>query len=295
MPITGVGLTTGDFANTLRDLPGCLDHFEALGVSHVELSFGAFDLVAGASPLPSRVAEFKRVLADRPFGYTVHGPIASSFTDRRHLALQMDVCRAVLDVSGEIGASAQVHHAGAAPHGDAAERAALLELERDALIQIAPHAESCGVVLCVENIFSDDGVWMASPAELAAQIRAVNHAHVRACIDFSHAAINAGVRGFDLMAELAELAPVAGHLHIHDSFGRPRSFKPYTYGEAVNFGLGDLHLPPGWGALDWDAIAALPYREPVIANLELSTRFRDALPDAIATCKRMIDLSAPRG
>ena len=89
--------------------------------------------------------------------------------------------------------------------------------------------------------------WFASPAELAAQIRAVNHPNIRATIDFSHAAINAGVRGFDLMAELKELAPYAGHLHIHDSFGKPRSFEPYTYGEAVNFGLGDLHMPPGWG------------------------------------------------
>ncbi|MEO1329387.1 MAG: sugar phosphate isomerase/epimerase [Pseudomonadota bacterium] len=292
MPIVGVGLTTGDFANNLRDLNGCLDKFERLGATHAELSFGAFDLVAGGKPIPKRIAELKRICADRPLAYTVHGPIASNFMDRRNLQLQVDICRAVLDVSGEIGAEVQVHHGGASIHGDAAERAAQLELERETLALIAPHAECCGVVLCVENIFSDDAIWLASPAELAAQIRAVNHPSIRACIDFSHAAINAGVRGFDLMAELAELAPVARHLHIHDSFGRPRSFTPYTYGEAVNFGLGDLHLPPGWGVLDWEAIAKLPYREKVVANLELSTRFEEELPDAIALCRRMIALSA---
>lgn len=292
MPSIKTGLTTGDFANTLRHLPSCLDKFEALGVDSVELSLGAFDLMAQARVLPHRLAEFKRICADRPFGFTLHGPIASSFTDRRHYQLQKDVCRAALDISGEIGAAAQVHHGGSAPAGDAAEIVALLELEREALIEIAPHAEACGVILCVENIFGDDAVWFASPAELAAQIRAVNHPHIRATIDFSHAAINAGVRGFDLMAELKELAPVAGHLHIHDSFGKPRSFRPYTYGEAVNFGLGDLHLPPGWGALDWEAIAALPYAHDVVANLELGTRFEDELPAAIAFCRRVFEGAA---
>ena len=237
--------------------------------------------------LPHRLAEFNRICADRPFGYTLHGPIASRFTDRRHLTLQKDVCRAALDISGEIGATAQVHHAGSGPNGDADEIVALLAMEREALSEMGHHAKGCGVLLCVENIFGDDRTWFASPAELAAQVRAVNHPNIRATIDFSHAAINAGVRGFDLMAELRELAPVAGHLHIHDSFGRPRTFEPYTYGEAVNFGLGDLHLPPGWGSIDWEAIAALPYAADLVANLELSTRFEEELPAAIAYCRRV--------
>ena len=95
MPIAATGLTTGDFANTLRHLPSCLDKFEALGVESVELSLAAFDIIAGAKLLPHRLAELKRICAGRPFKFTVHGPIASSFTDRRHLSLQKDVCRAV--------------------------------------------------------------------------------------------------------------------------------------------------------------------------------------------------------
>ena len=294
MPISAVGLTTGDFANRLKDLPSCLDRFEALGADFAELSLGAFDIVADTKILPARLKELKRICADRPLRYTVHGPIASRFTDRRHLQAQIDVCRAVLEVSGEIGATAQVHHSGETPAGDAAERDRLYELERETLSEIAPHAEACGVKLCVENIFGDDQVYFLSPAELAEQIRRVDHPFIRATVDFSHAAINAGVRGYDLMAELAALAPYAGHLHIHDSFGKPQSFRPYTYGEGVNFGMGDLHLPPGWGALDWEAIAALDYRDDVVANLELSTRFEDDLEDSIALCRRMIDISRSR-
>ena len=291
MPIAAVGMTTGDFANRLKDLPACLDRFVGLGVEFAELSLGALDVIAGAKVLPHRLAELKRICADRPLRYTLHGPIASRFTDRRHLPLQIDVCRAALDVSGEIGATAQVHHSGGTPIADQTERDRLYAMEREALAKIAPHAQGCGVVLCVENIFGDDETFFLSPAELAEQVKAVDHPNIRATIDFSHAAINAGVRGFDLMDSLRALAPCAGHLHIHDSFGRPQSFRPYTYGEAVNFGLGDLHLPPGWGALDWEAIAALPYQGEIVANLELSTRFEDELAPSVALCRRMIEIS----
>ncbi|MEL6978832.1 MAG: sugar phosphate isomerase/epimerase family protein [Pseudomonadota bacterium] len=294
MTIAAVGLTTGDFAYRLKDLPACLDRFAALGAEYVELSLGAFDIIANERILPARLKELKRICAAHPFKYTVHGPIASRFTVRRELETQVAVCRATLELSGEIGATAQVHHSGPAPWNDAAERERVYKMEREALAEIAPHAEACGVMLCVENIFSDKESFFLSPAELAEQIRVVDHRFIRATIDFSHAAINAGARGFDLMAELAALAPYAGHLHIHDSFGKPESFRPYTYGEGVNFGMGDLHLPPGWGALDWEAIAALPYAQPVVANLELSTRFEDDLEASITLCRRMMEISASR-
>lgn len=291
MPITAVGMTTADFANRLTDLPGCLDRFEALGVDSVELSIGAFDLVLNTRVSAQRLAELKRICADRPFSYTMHGPVASRFTDRRQLRSQIDVCRAVLDISGEIGATAQVHHGGGVPYLDVEERESLLAMERDALREVAPHAEACGVPLCVENIFGDETTWFASPAELAAQITAVDHPFIQATIDFSHGAINAGQRGFDFMESVATLAPLAGHLHIHDSFGKPLSWKPYTYGEHIMFGMGDIHLPPGWGGLDWDALAGLDYRRNVVANLELSMRFEDALADSVALVRRMIEIS----
>ncbi|MEM9724827.1 MAG: sugar phosphate isomerase/epimerase [Pseudomonadota bacterium] len=290
MPITALGLTTGDFANRLQDLPACLDRFEALGADYAELSLGAFDVIADCRILPERLRELKRICADRPLGYTLHGPLVGRFTSRRQLQAQIDVCRAALDLCGEIGATAQVHHGGSGPLDDRMERDRVFALERETLAALGPHAADCGVLLCVENLYGDEAYFM-SPAELAAQIEAVDHPNIRATVDFSHAALNAGARGFDLMAELAILAPLAGHLHIHDSFGKPRSFKTYTYGEGVNFGMGDLHLPPGWGGLDWEAIAALDYRADVVANLELSMRFESALPEAVARCREMIEIS----
>lgn len=51
------------------------------------------------------------------------------------------------------------------------------------------------------------------------------------------------------------MAPVTGHLHVHDSFGRPLgSHRTYLPQEDAALGLGDLHIPLGWGDIDWDVI-----------------------------------------
>ncbi|MEM9145718.1 MAG: sugar phosphate isomerase/epimerase family protein [Pseudomonadota bacterium] len=279
--ITGVGLSTADMANTLPELGAALDWFETLGIDSVELSLANFEVVGGGRIWPDRLAELKRLCADRPFGYTVHGPISSSFADQAHLQFQIDTCRACLEVGQAVGATVQVHHAALLPN-DQGEREGLLALERETLARLAPDFADGGVILCVETLFPHSAPWTASPSELAAQLTAVDHPNMRACIDFSHVCLNGAERGYDPVAEVQALAPLARHLHIHDSFARPKTFTPYSHAESIMFGLGDLHLPPGRGTLPWDGFAALPFAGPMVANLELISRHRDQIPAAIA-------------
>lgn len=287
--ITGVGLSTADFAEHLTKLGACLDWFETLGIDSVELSLAAFEVIGGTKIYADRLAELKRICADRPFGYTVHGPIMSSFADPDHIVVQKAACRACLEAAHALGATALVHHSGLLPKSATeAKRASLLAYERDALSEIGADAEAADVVLCVETLFSRGDQWAASPAELARQIGAVNHPYIRATIDFSHSFLNQAERGFSAVDQLPALAPLARHLHIHDSFALPRTFAPYTRGEAILFGLGDLHLPPGRGALPWDTLATLPFGGPTIANIELTRRHEDQVADAVAWTRAWI-------
>ncbi len=286
--ISGVGLSTADFANTLADLGATLDWFETLEIDSVELALANFEVIGGCRLYGDRMAELEAICADRPFGYTVHGPIMSTFTDARHLALQKDACRACLEVANRLGATAQVHHAGLLPAVSAAQRAGMLAMEREALAEMGPHAADAGVMLCVETLFGRVDQWTASPAELAAQIEGVGHPNIRATIDFSHAFINADERGYDPLAELERLAPLTRHLHVHDSFGAAKTFSPYSRSETILFGLGDLHLPPGRGSLPWDRLARLPFAGPTVANLELTRRHEDQVEAAIGWTRTWI-------
>lgn len=277
--VRGVGLSIDHAADDLGALGPALDRFESLGVDSVELFLPAMGVVLGGGLQRRRLATLRALCADRPFGFTAHGPLSCDLGDAATLELQRDVCRAGLEAAGEIGASVYVQHQTIAPRPDLARDR--LACERESLAALAPEAAAARCVLAVETMYCHAGEWTALPHELAEQLEALDNPWVGAVIDFSHGLLNAAARGADFLASVAALAPHARHLHLHDSFGRPPAFRPWSRGDAMSFGFGDLHLPPGDGALPWDSLAALPYGGPAIANLELDARWAHEWPDAI--------------
>lgn len=284
--IAGVGLNVGTAAERMADLAPALDRFEALGLDSVEIFLPALGVVVGGRVRAGALATLRAICAGRPFALSLHGALAANFGSAEHFAIQRDVCRACLDVAADIGARVLVHHSAVVRDEGPQTAARTLGAEAAALVEIAPHAAGAGVVLAVETMAARAGEWTAAPSELARTLDAVGSPWVGATIDFSHAFLATRKRGLDYLAEIAALAPHARHLHAHDSFGRPADFRPWSRGDAVMFGFGDLHLPPGAGALPWEALAALPYAGPAMATLELDPRWEDEWPAAIAFMRR---------
>jgi sugar phosphate isomerase/epimerase len=163
-------------------------------------------------------------------------------------------------------------------------------MQRDALAEIADVAGRHDVRVALENIFAfDDAMYRQQPSGVAATIRALNHPNLVATIDFGHAYIEATRTGGDLLAEVSAMGPVAGHLHGHDNFGRPYSMmKFYHTSEAIALGIGDLHLPLGWGDLPFetvfDSIEVLPGTALI---LELGERFDAEWADSITRARAL--------
>ncbi|HZV21329.1 MAG TPA: TIM barrel protein, partial [Hyphomicrobiales bacterium] len=133
----------------------------------------------------------------------------------------------------------------------------------------------------------------ALPSRLAREIEAIGHPNVRGCLDFSHGAIRCAAEGADFISEAKALASVAKHLHLHDSFGDPLQLRTYLRSERVAYGLGDLHLPIGWGNLPWHRMMKeLTFEEDVIFNLELALPYWFMLEDSIAQMREMMRIYA---
>jgi sugar phosphate isomerase/epimerase len=115
-----------------------------------------------------------------------------------------------------------------------------------------------------------------------------------ALIDFSHAYIESTYRGLDFREQLRAMAPVAGHLHVHDSFGRPQGFyQPHHPQEATALGLGDLHMPLGWGDIDWEAIfAELTFLPNTVLMMEIGRRYWAEQPASLERARRLMALNA---
>jgi sugar phosphate isomerase/epimerase len=291
--IAGFGFCTSGAKPDLSDLDDQLARLEAAGATHAELSLFELDLIAGGRVLPERRRRLERICAGRRLGYTVHGALGMNFMDEDRLELHKAVCSAMLELTGAVGAGVLVHHAGIAPAQPWAGLEPLYAIELDALREMGDVAARYGVRIAVENLFpEDDATFTADPVLLAWQIAQVDHPNVCGTLDFSHAYLASRRLGLDYLDALKAFAPCVNHLHVHDSFGRLDAVARFhTLAEQIAYGVGDVHLPMGWGDIAWDEILPqLPFRPGTVMIVELMQRHWSDLDACAATARRFAEI-----
>ncbi len=286
-----VGTRNGEFAQLEADMRANAD----MGVDTIEIGVTALDLIAGGRIIRERHEALVALTKQFDFRYTVHGLVSSNFMDPVTQRYQIDAAKALVEVCNSIGSGILVHHSGNLRADAIADWAGADELEREALTELADFARPHGVRIALENIFTTEpGQYRQTPSEVAATVKAVNHPNVVALIDFSHAYIEATFKGLDFHAEIAAMAPVAGHLHVHDSFGRPQGFyRGYHLQENTALGIGDLHMPLGWGDIAWERIFSdLTFLPGTVLMMEIGDRYRREQPDSLRRARDLIALNA---
>lgn len=292
--IAGVGFCTGNGTGDLSVLERALARYADLGADIAELSLYSEDLVAGGRVLPERAARLVEITKRYNLGYTVHGLVCSNFMDEVNLPYQKAAMRAMLELCDRVGASVLVHHSGVATRKGPEELARIEAMERDALAEMAEVARSYGVRIALENIFAmSDDEYRKTPSDVAATVAAIGHPNLCALIAFSHAYIESTRRGLDRRAEIRAMAPVAGHLHVHDSFGRPYTMTRFFHqGEPMALGIGDLHMPLGWGDIPWEEIfQELTFPAGTTMIMEITERFDPELPACLARARGLAALA----
>lgn len=294
-PIAGIGASVG---GTFATLQSRLARLAAIGCTHAELSATAqFITIAGQDNTP-RVEAIAAICAAQKLRYSVHAPIAINLMDETHAELHEAVLASSLRFAARIGARAVVIHPGRVhPQADLAARTRLLAVERDAVRRAADLAGAGGQVIAMENLNPNRNMmagtmtsYALDPRALAAQIDAIAHPAVCGTLDFGHGWLAAGRLGFDYLAAVRDFAPFVGHLHVTDNCGMPITYVDATDDEHVAYGMGDLHLPIGWGSVPYDALLSdLPIRPGCAAVLELGGRFETELESTMAEVGRIAD------
>lgn len=287
----GVGITVKGIAADLSNFGGSLDELTTIGCETAELPMAELGLVVGGRLCREQLARVIGVVRGRALRYTAHGPLAVNLligSDR--LPRHLEVLRAAMAAAAEIGVERFVLHAGyTRPDDDHALEAAYAG-QRETLSRLGDEARSLGLLLCVENIYPGfDGEQVTpSPSRLAAELALIDHPAIAATLDFGHARLHAAKTGGDFEAEIAALAPFARHVHVHDGFGRPDNGWTPSPGEKLAFGLGDLHLPIGWGDTPWDRVwEVCRFPEDVILNGEPGARYRPWFAETVAELRAM--------
>ena len=291
--IIATGFNSGSDDGELFSLEADLRRLADIGVDTVELGLTSIDLISGGRILAERLQRLAAITSQFDFRYTVHGLVSSNFMDPDTLDFQMQAAKALVEVCDRIDARIQVQHGGALRADQLHHRAEADIREREALTELGDFARPYGVRIAFENIFTTEpGQYRQTPAEIAETVKAVNHSNVVALIDFSHAYIESTYKGLNFREQIAAMAPVTGHLHVHDSFGRPQAFyKAFHPQENTAMGIGDLHMPLGWGDIDWDSIfAELHFLPGTVMMMEIGQRHRSEQPESLAIAKRLMAL-----
>lgn len=285
-----VGSTDGEFQSFHDDLRALAD----MGVDTVELGLTSLDLISGGRIIPERAERLVDITSQFDFRYTVHGLVSSNFMDPVTQRYQLEAAKALVEVCDRVNARVLVQHGGCLRADQIAERAGADEREREALVELGDFARPYGVRIALENIFTTElGQYRQTPSQVAETVKAVNHSQIVALIDFSHAYIESTHRGLDFFDEIAAMAPVAGHLHVHDSFGRPQGFyKPFHPQENTAMGIGDLHMPLGWGDIDWNRIfSELTFLPDTVLMMEVGRRYRAEQPESLRLARALAGLN----
>jgi sugar phosphate isomerase/epimerase len=278
-----------------------LEQLVAIGFDAVELNSRNLNVSIAGRQHPERLARLKAAIAGLPLTFTLHGSeVASSrggnLFDTTTTA-ERQIFASDLELAGEIGAKVLVYHSGTTrdPYPDDRAFTHGLLAERAALREFGDRAAELGVTIAVENRdpvarYIIRRAYGFDLLRLAEQIEAVDHPNVKICFDTGHAFLSytylgKGVEGY--LADITAIAPLIGHLHITDNMGQVQLDSERDQGENLIAGDGDLHLLPGWGAIPFDEIFAIPFPLQPIANLEIKPIFFEHLDEAYATVARL--------
>jgi sugar phosphate isomerase/epimerase len=292
--IIATGFNSGSTDGELDSLEADLRRLADMGVDTVELALTAIDLISGGRIIEERAERLVALTKQFDFRYTVHGLVSSNFMDPATQRYQLEAAKALVQLCDRVGSGILVQHGGALRADQLQERAGADEREREALTELADFARPYNVRIALENIFTTElGQYRQTPAEVAETVKAVNHPNVVALIDFSHAYIESTYKGLNFREQIAAMAPVTGHLHVHDSFGRPQGFyKAFFPQENTAMGIGDLHMPLGWGDIEWDSIfAELDFLPGTVLMMEIGHRYRNEQPASLERARKLAGLA----
>ncbi|MCF4099266.1 sugar phosphate isomerase/epimerase family protein [Maritalea mediterranea] len=260
-----VGFSVGNFGQQgdLDALGKRIAEQVDLGANFCELDASSLDVVAACRLMPSRLTKLKTILTRLKIAYALHAPIAINLMDRRHIDHHLRAAMASLELAAECEAEIMVMHPGRVQPDHWADNARqFLALEAEDLYILADRAQNLGVTIAYENLNPNrhnmagtETSYALDLQALAAQLERIGHPHLVACFDVSHAQQGATLQGYYVLEKLPILTPHIGHIHFSDSTGVPATIKWNNDGERLFFSIGDMHAAPGFGTIDFDAIA----------------------------------------
>ncbi|MBE3035653.1 MAG: sugar phosphate isomerase/epimerase [Candidatus Atribacteria bacterium] len=125
--------------------------------------------------------------------------------------------------------------------------------------------------------------------ELVDQVKKIDRDNVGITLDFGHAYLASKYYHFKFLDSIKLALPYIKHLHIHDCFGKPKVSPENRDIDLIQFGIGDMHMPVGWGEIPYDKIFRLFKNYNGVLCLELKPRYKKFYKYSLQRVKELIE------
>jgi len=284
----GLNIHSGRINGDLELLKRDINAIEKAGFDVAEIPVHGVDAVVNGDLRERRAKQVKEILTGFDLEYTVHAPDVLNLRDFQYPDVHRKVFAASIQFTAAIGAKTFIYHQGRLRNNDNdVTQEEAREIEIDELTDLGKLAKSEGITVCVENIHS-------SITHLLKLLESVGEESVKMCYDFAHSYINSKKLGYDFIRSIQAAKPYIRHAHVNDNFGKGRPESSASYIEAMPMGIGDLHLPIGWGEIPYEDVFRTMAGYDGIYVLELQERFFEngysMLKDALGGLRVKLEL-----
>lgn len=251
-PVVGINLPNSSYdPDATRRYFGT---FRENGFDAVEICLDTWPLIIDGEICEPWVGYLEGLVKDFPFRYSAHIGRGLDLRDLKNKEKHRAVLKASIDICTRLGFSPLVLHYEVKSRDQEVEKY-FIKAHKEA----AEYAEQKGVLIVVENI----EVELVEPViELVAAVDAKN---LRMAFDTGHSFLASQYFKFDFMDSFRKTLPYLAHLHLSDNTGifeelrisdRPK-YDSLPMGYRIEYGRGDIHLPPYFGKIPYDELFSL--------------------------------------
>ena len=125
--------------------------------------------------------------------------------------------------------------------------------------------------------------------ELVDQVKEIDRDNVGITLDFGHAYLASKYYRFKFLDSIKLALPYIKHVHIHDCFGKSQQSYEEQDINLIQFGIGDMHMPVGWGEIPYQKIFPLLKNYNGVLCLELKPRYKKFYKYSLERVKEFVE------
>ena len=256
-----------------------LEQIKEAGADSCELVLQGLDVVVGCKIIASRCDAVLEILKKHDLEYSLHMPHGLNLLDAEMLGMNVDVFRASIEFSKVAGIKVINFHAGRSKTDDKTL------MQKEAVMSKLLAESAPDILFCMENPplnVKEDFSAALSAEAMINFYNLVGLENFKLTFDIGHSFLNHFGDVNLMLEDMDRLLPYTGHIHLHDNCGTQMDMRTAGFGNNIVCGIGDAHLPIGWGRLPMDDILSRLSCFNGIVNLEIEHRFNYQYHDCIA-------------